>query len=86
MDSEANARAQRFRSRIRRRLSPERSDSEGASGPPGLVAAHGDALRGRAPGGGDGDARGRRGGRSVSGGGGGGAEQILSESCAGCSQ
>ena len=45
MDSEANARAQRFRSRIRRRLRPERSDSEGASGPPGLVAAHGNALR-----------------------------------------
>ncbi|XP_043328747.1 translation initiation factor IF-2-like [Cervus canadensis] len=51
---------------INRRLRPERSDSEGASGPPGLVAAHGGALRGRAPGGGCGGARGRRGGRSAS--------------------
>lgn len=42
---------------------------------PDRVAPHGDALRGRAPGGGG--ARGSRGGRNASGGGGGGAEQVL---------
>lgn len=72
---DASARAPRFRPWIGRRLRPERRDSESASGPPGLVAAHGDALRGRAAGGGG--ARGRRGGRGSSGGGGGGAEQVL---------